>query len=70
MTVNFNFSARLNYRKKELSQYFVAVAIDRARMAVGDELYANPSLSSATDARYFKEVFQIHLTDLTFGAEV
>jgi RHS repeat-associated protein len=69
-TVNFNFSARLNYRKKELSQYFVALAIDRARMAVGDELYANPSLSSATAARDFKEVFQIHLTDLTFGAEV
>jgi hypothetical protein len=69
-TVNFNFSARLHYSKKELSQYFVALAIDRARMAIGDELYANPSLSSMTAARDFKELFQIHLTDLTFGAEV
>jgi hypothetical protein len=41
-TVNFNFSGAM---KKNVAQYIVATAMDRARAAVWDELYADPSIS-------------------------
>jgi len=49
---------------------FVECESRRAREAVWEELYANPAISSMTAANDFKEYFQIHLTDLTFGSEV
>lgn len=66
-TVNFNFSASM---KKNFAQYIVATAMDRARAAVWEELYANPAISSATAARDFKEFFAINLMRGTFGSEV
>lgn len=66
-TVNFNFSGSM---KKNVAQYLVATAMDRARAAVWDELYANPAISSATAARDFKEYFAIHLMRVTYGSEV
>lgn len=69
-TVNFNFSARFGYGKKNVAQYFAATAMDRAREAVWEELYANPAISSMTAANDFKEYFGVHLNFLTYGSEV
>jgi RHS repeat-associated protein len=65
--VNFDFSGSM---KKNVAQYLVATAMDRARAAVWDELYANPGLSSATAARDFREYFGVQLLNLTHGSEV
>jgi len=67
-TVNFDFSGSL--LKKDVAQYLVATAMDRARAAVWDDLYENPAMSNATAASNFKEYFAIHLMRLTYGSEV
>jgi RHS repeat-associated protein len=67
-TVNFLFSA--NGIKKDQAQYLVATALDRARVGIMQDLYANPGLSSTTAANDFKEYFAIHLMTLTYGSEV
>jgi len=69
-TVNFNFSARFGFGKKEVAQYFAATAMDKARVALSEELYANPAMSGTVAARDFKEYFGVYLTYLTFGSEV
>ena len=60
-TVNFNFSSRFGFGKKELAQYLVATAMDRTRAAVWEELYANPSISNWTVEKDFKEYFGSYL---------
>lgn len=69
-TVNFDFSSLSGSIKKNLAQYLTATAMDRARASVWEELYANPSISSATAAQDFKEYFGLHLFNLTYGSEI
>jgi len=68
--VNFLFSANGPYDKKDAAQYYAATAMDRARVSVMQELYANPGLSSSSAASDFKHAFGVHLMFLTFGSEV
>jgi RHS repeat-associated protein len=71
VTVNFYFSAVGDKFKRTIdAQYYVATAMDLARVSVAQELYENPTLNSAAISDDFKRYFAIHLLGLTYGSTV